>query len=166
MENAESHWCYNKIANVIENMYNKTLCAVEINRYKTEWFKVLVGVRQGCLLSPTLFNVFLDFVMKEVNWLDKELTFDENFDMDLKYAGDTTFIAAIFELLQISTTQLEKACKRLEMKVNANKCKILTENVGNVQLDGESLEKVDSFVFLGSQVPNTSNDVKRRIAPA
>jgi len=102
----------NKIVNVIEHMYNKTLCSVEINGYRTEWFKVLVGVRQGCLLSPTLFNVFLDFVMKKVNCLNKELTFDENFDMDLKYAGGTTFIAAIFELLQLSTTQLEKACKK------------------------------------------------------
>ena len=156
----------NKIIKIIENMYSKTLCSVVIDGYKTEWFEVLIGVRQGCLLSPTLFNVFLDFVMEEVNCLNKDLTFEDNLNMDLKYADDTTLIASIFELLQLSTTQLEKSCEKFGMKVNGDKCKLFTEDQRNIILDGLAIEKANSFVFLGSQVPGTSNDVKRRIALA
>ena len=40
----------NNIVNIIENMYNKTTCAVVVNGYSTEWFEVMIGVRKGCLL--------------------------------------------------------------------------------------------------------------------
>ena len=45
--------------NIIENLYDDTECSVVINGHIINWFKVNVGVRQGCLLSPTLFNIFL-----------------------------------------------------------------------------------------------------------
>ena len=154
------------IVNMIENMYNKTTCAVIVNGYMTDWFEVMIGVRQGCLLSPTLFNVFLDFVMEELTCLDKEFTYKDNLNIDLKYADDTTLVSTIFDLLNLSTQQLENACKKFGMKINADKSKLLTEDPRNILLDGIALEKVDSFVLLGSQVPSASDDVKRRIALA
>ena len=63
-----------KLVNVIEKMYEYTQCAVVINGQLTEWFQVMVGVRQGCLLSPTLFNLFLDFLMKEIRCLQDEIS--------------------------------------------------------------------------------------------
>ena len=155
-----------KIVNIIERMYDKTICSVVVEGYSTEWFEVMIGVRQGCLLSPTLFNVFLDFVMKEINCLSKDITFDDNLNVDLKYADDTTLISAIYELLQLSTSQLEAACKKFGMKVNADKSKIMSDNIRDISIDSVNLEKVDSFVLLGSLVPSTSEDVRRRIALA
>ena len=155
-----------KIVNIVENMYNKTVCAVAVDGYTTEWFEVMIGVRQGCLLSPTLFNVFLDFVMEEVRCLNKDLAYNDDLNIDLKYADDTTLIAAVFDLLQLSTDQLEKACKKFGMKINVVKSKVMTEDSRDIILEGTKLEKVDSFVLLGSQVPSTSSDVKRRIALA
>ena len=45
---------------VIKNLYNKATCAVLFNRSIGDWFRTTVGVRQGCLLSPTLLNIFLE----------------------------------------------------------------------------------------------------------
>ena len=59
---------YNINANliqVIENLYNKATSAVYLNGDIGDWFRTTVGVRQGCLLSPTLFNIFLERIMTD-----------------------------------------------------------------------------------------------------
>ena len=59
---------YNINANliqVIENLYNKATSAVYLNGYIGDWFRTTVGVRQGCLLSQTLFNIFLERIMTD-----------------------------------------------------------------------------------------------------
>ena len=50
---------------VIKNLYNKATSVVFINGSIKDWFRTTVGVRQGCLLSPTLFNIFLEKVMTD-----------------------------------------------------------------------------------------------------
>ena len=47
------------LVDLIESMYKQTKCSVMVNGKITDWFEVVVGVRQGCLLSPSLFNLFL-----------------------------------------------------------------------------------------------------------
>ena len=51
-----------KIVNVIKSMYDNSECALTIDGNLASWFKVNVSARQGCLLSHTLFNIFLEFV--------------------------------------------------------------------------------------------------------
>ena len=58
------------MVDLIESMYKQTECSVSVNGKITECFKVVTGVRQGCLLSPSLFNLFLEFVMKDLQNLD------------------------------------------------------------------------------------------------
>ena len=53
------------IIRAIENLYDKTQSAVLLNGSTGEWFRTTAGVRQGCLLSPTLFNIFLERIMCE-----------------------------------------------------------------------------------------------------
>ena len=52
-----------KFIQVIKNLYNKATSAVFFNGSIGDWFRTTVGVRQGCLLSPTLFNIFLERIM-------------------------------------------------------------------------------------------------------
>ena len=59
---------YNISANLvhtIEQLYDKATSAVHINGSIGKWFRTTVGVRQGCLLSPTLFNIFLELIMSD-----------------------------------------------------------------------------------------------------
>ena len=51
---------------LLEDLYRKTVSAVRIDGELTEWFKVIVGVRQGCNLSPYVFNLILEAMMMEV----------------------------------------------------------------------------------------------------
>ena len=76
----------NKIVNIIENMYNKTICSVVIVGYQTGWSEVTVGVRQGCFLSST-------FVMQEVKWLQEQITFDDDLSINQKYTDSIILIA-------------------------------------------------------------------------
>ena len=50
---------------VIENLYNKATSAVLFNSSIGDWFRTTVGVRQGCLLSPTFFTVYLERIMED-----------------------------------------------------------------------------------------------------
>ena len=54
-----------KLIQVIKNLYNTATSAVLFNGSVCDWFRTTVGVRQGCLLSPTLFNIFLERIMTD-----------------------------------------------------------------------------------------------------
>ena len=115
-----------KIINIIEDMYNNTECAVVIEGQLTDWFTVQVGVRQGCLLSPVLFNIFLEFVMKDVTNINNTLLLNKDLSNEIRYADDTTLISCIFEKLNLMSESLDASCKKWGMKVNPSKCKILS----------------------------------------
>ena len=155
-----------KIVYIIEALYKGTECAIVIDGHITEWFKVKIGVRQGCILSPTLFNIFLEFVMKELKSLDQDLQMKNILSVDIRYAGDTTLISTVFNKLKISSGELEEACRKWSMKINGGKCKIISTSTDSIKIDGKSVDHVEEFVFLGSVVPDTSADVMRRIALA
>ena len=155
-----------KIIRIIENLYKDTECAVVIEGNLTNWFNVRVGVRQGCLLSPTLFNIFLDFVMADLKSIQNNLSLTENLSCDVRYADDTTLITTIFNRLKLSTAELEESCKKWGMYINSAKTKVISSNGGEISINNEIIGRVDSFVYLGSVVPNTSDDVTRRLALA
>ena len=152
----------NKLVDLIENMYKQTKCAVMVNGKVTEWFDVIVGVRQGCLLSPSLFNLFLELVMKDVQSLDSGIEMGNMHMNNIRYADDTTLVEMVFEKLQISTNALEDACRKWGMKINPTKCKVMSGDPRDITLDSTPIDKVNSFVFLGSNVPTVEDDVKRR----
>ena len=104
--------------------------------------------------------------MAELKSLRDELHLHEQLSTDCHYADDTTMIAAIFQKLKLSTQELEKACSKWGMKINVKKCKIISPETDNITIEGNDIEKVESFTYLGSVVPGTESDVKRRIALA
>ena len=134
-----------------------------VNGKITEWFEVQVGVRQGCLLSPCLFNVYLEFVMKEIQNLDSGLKMGNMRMNNIRYADDTTLVEMDLESLQQTTNMLQEACARWGMKINPTKCQVMSNDTNNIVLDQAPIEKVDNFVFLGSNVPSMEDDVKRRV---
>ena len=87
-------------------MYDNTQCSVAIDGKLSQWFEVLIGVWQGCILSPTLFNIFLEFVMDELPSLTN-FHLEEQMSTEIRYADDTTLISLIFEKLKLSSEELE-----------------------------------------------------------
>ena len=110
IEDDKIYWKCNKIINIIEKMYEKTTCAVVVDGLLTEWFSVSVGVRQGCLNSPNLFILFLDFVVDELKCLQEHVTLDYELNFDERYVDDTTLIAAVFDKTAVDNRyQLQEA---------------------------------------------------------
>ena len=131
---------------------NRMCCG---DKWKNHWLvpSIVTGVRQGCLLSPSLFNLFLEFVMKDLRNLDNGIQMGEMSINNIRYADDTTLVDLVFDKLQISTNELEKACSKWGMKINPTKCKIMTADNRDITINGSPVDKVDDFVYLGSNVP-------------
>ncbi len=129
--------------------------------------QVVFGIRRGCLLSPTLFNIFSEFVLKEIKCIPHRLSMnDKELAQIIKYADDTTLLALGFEKLQQMSSQLQSAYSKWGMKINTKKCKVSALLEEHISIDGEDIENVDDFLLLGSSVPNVKSDVDRRIALA
>ena len=84
------------LVDLIKNMYKQAEFAVVINGQITDWFQLVTGVRQGCLLSPSLFNLFLEFVMKDLRNLDNGIQMGEMSINNIRYADDTTLVDLVF----------------------------------------------------------------------
>ena len=90
-------------------------------------------------------------VMDELKSL-KEFHLHADMSTDIRYADDITLISLIFEKLKLSTQELENACAKWGLKVNAAKCKIMSpEAEDSIKINDEDVEKVENFVFLGSR---------------
>ncbi len=156
-----------KIINIIKKIYENTECAITVDGKLTNWFSVLIGLRQGCLLSPTLFNIFLEFVLNEIRCLPQRFAMNDNeLALTIKYADDTTLLALGFQKLQELTSQLQDACTKWGMEINNGKCKVLTPLQQHITIEGNDIENLNGFVFLGSSVPDVKVDIDRRIALA
>ena len=132
MKDNETYWYMQKLVNIIEKISEKTTYAVVVDRLLTDWSSVSVGVRQGCLLSPTVLNLILAFIMDELKYLQEHVTLDYELNFDLRYTDDTTLIDAVFEKLQLEADQLQKSCKKYGMKINLYKCKVFSNSLTNI----------------------------------
>ncbi len=72
-----------KIYNLIKNMYNQNKCAVKIGQQRTDYFSQQQGVRQGCCLSPTLFNIYINELADLLDQSDSPGL--QLFDTEVKY---------------------------------------------------------------------------------
>ena len=95
---------------VIKNLYNKVTSVVFFNSSVGDWFRTTVGVRQGCLLSPTLFNVFLERIMTDA-FKDPEgtVSIGGRTITNLRFADDIDGLAGEEEELANLVERLDKA---------------------------------------------------------
>ena len=163
-----------KLVNMIKNSYEGVSCRVIHDGQLTKNFEIRTGVRQGCLLSPFLFILAIDWIMKTetkgkrngIQW--KMLT---QLD-DLDFADDLALMSHSHRQMQDKTTDLARISAQVGLKINKKKTKILRLNTTcerPIMLEGEGFEEVESFRYLGSIVDTrggTEADVKTRIGKA
>ena len=123
-----------KILNALKAVYSKVQCAVCCDEMGiSEYFDCSVGVKQGCILSPTLFNLFINELAKEVSTLGKhgvQLVANSREIFLLLFADDIALISVTPVGLQNQLNILEKQAKRLGLKVNLDKAKIMVFRKG------------------------------------
>ena len=95
---------------VIKNIYNKATSAVLFKGSITDWFQTTFGVRQGCLLSPTLFNIFLERIMTDaLEDHEGTVSIGGRTITNLRFADDIDGLAGEEEELANLVERLDKA---------------------------------------------------------
>ena len=164
-----------KFINLFRNLYTDTSCCVKVESGYTEFFNIETGVRQGCILSPFLFLLAIDFVMsvstRDLPNIGISWTRDARL-CDLDFADDIALIAESSEDLQQLTDKLEENAAKVGLRINAGKTKSMQINCQtdmNLQLNGQSIEEVEYFTYLGSTIAadgNSERDINSRIGKA
>ena len=128
---------YNISANLvrtIEQLYDKTTSAVLMNGSSGEWFRTAVGVRQGCLLSPTHFNIFLERIMSDaLVEHDGKVSIGSRNITNLQFVDDIDAVAEEEQELEALVESLDKTCTRFKMEISGEKTKLMTNSVNGTQ---------------------------------
>ena len=165
MADAKSVWSWRKIVEAVQSFYIDSKACVRVGNDMSEWFPVNVGLRQGCVMFPWLFNVYMDVVVREVNVrvLGKGLELlsanGGRFEINqLLFADDTALVADSEDKLCRLVSEFGRVFERRKLIVNVGKSKFMKcSRYGNgdrmhVILNGKPLEEVDCFKYLCSQV--------------
>ena len=142
---------------VIKNFYDKATSAVLFNSSIGDWFQTTTGFRQGCLLSPTLFNIFLEKILTDT-LEDHEGTVSTGGRTisNFCFADDIDGLAGEEEELAKLVEHHNKAATAYGMEISAEKTKLMTNNTSGInkeiKVNGLKLETVTSFKYLGSVV--------------
>ena len=114
----------NEIIEIIESLYANSTSAVLINNVTGNFFDTTVGIRQGCLLSPVLFNIFLEQIM--INTLHEHtstISIGGHNISNLRFADDIDLIAGSNTELQVLTNRLAETSKAHGMEISHEKSK-------------------------------------------
>ena len=117
------------LVQVIKNLYNKATSAILFNSSIGDWFQTTVGVRQGSLLSPTLFNIFLERIMTDaLEDHEGTVSIGGRAVTNLCFADDIDGLAGEEELAKIFE-RLDKASTAYGMEISAEMTKLMTTPV-------------------------------------
>ena len=122
-----------KLYNSNKNIYSSTVSTIRINNKLTDWFDCATGVKLGCNLSPTLFAIFANDLVKEVNDLDIGMKVEELKLSILMYADDIVLMSDSEEKLQTMLDTVHNWYKRWRVLINSNKSKCMHFRQGRTQ---------------------------------
>ena len=152
----------------------RNLCAgqeatVRIGHGTTNWFQIEKGVRQSCILSPCLFNLYAEYIMRNAGLEEAQagIKIARRNINNLRYADDTTLLAECEEELKSLMMKVKEESEKVGLKLNIQKTKIMASGpITSWEIDGETVETVSDFVFLDSKITadgDCSHEIKRRL---
>ena len=129
---------------IIKNLYDKATSAVLFNSSIGDWFRTTVGVRQGCRLSPTLFNIFLERIMTDaLEDHEGTVSIGGRTIASLCFADDIDGLAGEEEEAANLVELLDKVSTAYGMDISAEKTKLVTNNTSGInteiKLNGQKL---------------------------
>ena len=145
-----------KLYRSIQSLYASVTSCVRVNSLHTEWFDVNCGLRQGCILSPILFNLYINDLALYLKSLDKGITCGEDKVCILLYADDIVLMAETEQDLQFLLNALNNWCASNDMVINVKKSNVIHFRTPSKQktnflfkCGNDTLEMVDRYVYLG-----------------
>ena len=156
----------NKKACCLRSLYSGQESTVRTGHGTTDWFQIVKGVRQGYILSPCLFNLYAEYLIRNTGLDEAQAGIKvagRNID-NLRYADDTTFMVKIEEELKNLLIILKEETEEVGLKLNIQKTKIMAFGpINSWQIDGET---VADFILGGSKFTADGDcrlEIKRRL---
>ena len=154
MENSEEMGIPDPLTYLLGNLHTGQKATVRTGYGTTNWFQVWKGAHQGCIFSPCLFNLYAEYITRNAGLEEAQAGIKiagRNIN-NLRYADDTTLMAETEEELKSLLMIVKKESEKVELKLNFQKTKILASSpITSWQIDGETVETVRDFIFLGSK---------------
>ena len=152
---------------LLRNLYSGQETTVRTGHGTTDWFQIGKGVCQGCILSPCLFNLYAEYIIRNAG-LDKAQagikTVGRNIN-NLRYADDTTLMEESEEELKSLLMKMKEENEKAGLKLHIQNTKITASSpITSWQIDGETMETGRDFIFLGSKITadgDCSHGIKR-----
>ena len=123
--------------------------------YTMDWFKIGKGVRQGCILSFCLCNLYAEYIIRNAGLDETQAGIKiarRNID-NLRHVVDIIPVAEIEEKLESLLMKVKEEREKAGLKLNIHKTKITASSfITSWQIDGETVETVADFIFLGSKI--------------
>ena len=132
-----------------------------------DWFKTGKGVCQGCISSPCLFNLYAEYIKRNVGLDEAQAGINisgRNIN-NHRYADDTTLMAESEEELKSLLMKVKEENENVGLKLNIQKRKIMASGpITSWQIDGETMKTVTNFILLGSKITadgDCNHEIKR-----
>ena len=137
---------------LLRNLYARQEATVRTGHGTTDWFQIGKGVRQGCILSPCLFNLHAEYIMRNAGLEEAQAGMKiagRNIN-NLRYADDTTLMAENEEELKSFLMKVKEENEKVGLKLNVQKTKIMASSpITSWKIDVETLS---DFIFRGSKI--------------
>ena len=145
-----------KFFNSLKSIYENVNCSVRINGHYTDWFDVSSGLKQGCLLSPQIFNLYLNDLTLDLEEAGLGIDIDGVNVSTLLYADDLALVAETEDNLQRLLDILSNWCNKNNMQANLDKTKVVNfrnKSISKTErrflFNNQSIEIASSYKYLG-----------------
>ena len=152
---------------LLRNLYAGQEATVRTGHGTTGWFQTGKGVCQGCILSPCLFNLHAEYIMRNAGLKEAQagIKIARRNINNLRYVDDNTLMAESEEELESLLMKLKEETEKVGLKLNIQKTKIMASGpTTSWEIDGETVETVSDLIFGGSKITadgDCSHEIKR-----
>jgi len=140
------------LTELLAKLYSKQLAKVKVAETLSEWFPVKKGVRQGCILSPYLFNILAEMAMREtLDGFQGGLQIGGRMITNLRYTDDIILSTTSEAELQELVDRLDRVSRRYSLLINIDKTKVMASDgiACRILIQNEQLAQVNTFHTLG-----------------
>ena len=166
MENSERVGIPDHLTCLLRNLYADQEATVRTGHGTADWFQIGKRVHQGCVLSPCIFNFYAEYIMRNAGLEETQAGIKiagRNIN-HLRYADDITLMAESEEEQKSLLMKVKEESKNVGLKLNIQKTKVMASGpITSWELDGETVETVSDFVFLGGSKITADGDCSHEI---
>ena len=163
-----------KLIRVTKACYKNTLCSVRCGPRTATSFSIKSGLKRGCILSPLLFNLVMEKVVRNINFRPEGISFNNMHVNCLGYADDIDIMGLNLREVKDLAVDFSEMASRVGLKINQDKTKVIEIGRihhlhGNVNIAGIEVEAVESFKYLGTIMSHNAKmteEVAARIGAA